>query len=107
MVIFGKHFVYTQAEKELLANRVSELNIIEGDILLLKPKGPNGAPTPSAVFSDTKIWPNKKIPYVITPNVFSMIVDLFYDSLFLFLTLLSHVFSPKPSQFNFGRYESI
>jgi len=101
---------HTQTEKQLSPptseSRLDNPNLFEGDIALQTGSPVPGA-TPSAVF-DSQIWPTKKIPYVITANVFSMIVYLFYDSLFLFFkTLLSHVFSPKPSHFNFGRYESI
>jgi len=101
---------YTQTEKQLSPptseRRLDNPNLFEGDIAL-PPGSPVPGVKPSAVF-DNQIWPTKKIPYVIAaPNVFSMIVDLFYDSLFFFLALIYHVFSHKRSQFNFGIYESI
>jgi len=82
-----------ETKKADLSKQNPELNLFEGDIKIR----PIDGIKPSAVY-ENRIWPTKKIPYVITPNVFSMIVHLFYDSvLSFFLTLFSHVFSPKRS----------
>jgi len=90
---------HTQTDKQLSPptseRRLDNPNLFEGDIALQTGSPVPGA-TPSAVF-DSKIWPTKKIPYVITPNVFSMIVYLFCDSLFFSLKHYFLMFS-APSQ---------
>ena len=68
-----------KANQGLNNTDVSNQELFEGDIIL-PGKTPIGGIVPSAIY-ENRIWPTKKIPYVISSG-YSMTVHLFFSLLY-------------------------